>query len=456
MEIQTGSDTDFFDDEIMLDEDDDSGLATRQPPPEPVDGTQRDKNWGSDKRWTLFMNPRMHGLCFNPWQFLKVDVFGRSNVCCAYFGRLPKFEWLSAKEFHGPDGMWNHPFMVHMRGKSGTDEEVPYCGFCQGRYRPDLPGRTARRLAVVESQKLLQDKIDEVVRFDYAGTIDTLPEDLSEWSFPLARKAGYDWFPFKSKRQYYRRDVRMSHFQNIGSVAQLGSSGAAYAPFLAEPNNRLTVVDWQKNQLLNVAELLEALGLEGHTTIHHEDPAHLPFEKNSLDGVWLDARRWFDRVPPREMLREVRRVLKMDAKLRVVCAPGVGALTRKIVHAESPERAEELLAVLRSEGRDRGPDTYFAMETMYQELKQAGFALDKERPAQIKPIGSKWREVPHLGRDVHEVADRLESPAFRAEVAASETMLDGLEEFFTFNAAKADITRARIPILPDFSLNSQL
>ncbi len=422
-----------FDDDLDISEDDVGTLPVNSLRA-PTDD-EREK-WQLGRRWSLFMNPRMFGLCFNPWQFLKVDIFRQTNVCCTYFGRLPEFQFVSAKDFHGEDGMWNHPFMQHLRAKDGSEDEVPYCGFCQGRYRPDLPSRSARRLAIVESQKLLQDKMDEVVTFAYSGRLKDLDEDLSTFQFPLKRRDGWMWAPFKSKRQFYRRDVRMAGFQNIGPIAQLGAGPAAYAPFLAEPGNTLTLVDWQPKQIANVAELMAELELPVHTEVVAKSGLELPFEDESLSGVWLDAHRWLDQYPCPTVFAEIRRVLKPEGVLRVVRAPSSGSLIMQIAETTDQEEAEALIEVLRNEAKLSGPAVYFTVEKVYRTMKRLGFVVNKRRPPQIHVEGPAYREIPTLGRDLTVIADQLQDADFRAELANTPALQEGLETAISFNATR--------------------
>jgi SAM-dependent methyltransferase len=427
---------DFFDEEVGFEDDDGTGF----------DGPNatRDDAWQLDKRWALFMNPRMHGNCFNPWQFLKVDVFQRTNVCCTFFDRMMKFEWPTAKEFHNEDGMWNHPFMQYLRVNMGTPEGVPYCEFCQGRQRDDLPIRASRKKAALDSQRMLQDKFDEMPGFVYRGRISELGEQLDALSVELKRKKGEIWKPLKGSRAVYRRDIRISGFQNLGRVAQLGCSHAGTAPFLAEAANDLTIVDWQKNQLENVGELMAALGLEA-VRVPVTEISTLPLPDGQFDGVWIDGQRWFARAGRQELLAEARRILKPGGRLRVVLAYGPGAIAQRILESTDPVQVERLCTILDASGTYDGPGSFVTVETLMAAVKAAGFTLDKERPPQERPIGRMLREMPALGRDLKAIASRFRTAAFLAEVRLNPSLLDGMEEFMSYTAIAVDHGHKRHP-----------
>lgn len=255
--------------------------------------------------------------CSRPWRTLKVTMTGQTKICCDFFTRLPDFDWPTAQDFHRPDGMWNHPFMQHLRRTMGTQEEVPFCTLCLTKDKRSPEHRGARAEAKAESLEVYRSFEDVAAAPRYRGTLDE-HEPLEDFSIPRPNHAPLR--PFRRSLADYRRVVRGQGLFGRGRVLQVGAPAPAMAVFHAEANDDLVVTDLDVRALARVRALCAPFGLEPTTAALAADGA-LPVDDRAFDAAWLDG-SLLQRIDRQRLLAEIARALREDGTVYVHRAPG--------------------------------------------------------------------------------------------------------------------------------------
>jgi SAM-dependent methyltransferase len=377
-----------------------------------------------------FVQYQVRGLepfCWSPWRMLKVDIRSRTMVCCNFAHKLPEFEWPSARDFHKETGMWNHPFMQHMRAGMGKASELPYCTLCRTKDKRDPKNFALRERAMKETQ-LLFERIVEAI----SPSCEAIPEKLTEWAHSL-RPSGAAIKLFAKERIYYRRIVRTRRFHGLERVLQVGSWNGTITPFLAEKNHDLTVLDDSPRRLAKVNEVTRAFALNNVTTIQTENYCALPFASQSFDGVWLDG-RLLSRLGRAVMLQEAFRLLAPGGRLQVNQGLGPAGL----VEAASNGTIDVAIAsaALRRGPAYDGPGAFLTSATVLAAVKLTGFVSDRANPPAVTRLGEN-AEMPSMqDADFAALAAEVNEPSFLQWVRTDSTRLKGLDRFISFTLIK--------------------
>ena len=254
--------------------------------------------------------------CPRPWRTLKVTMTGQTKICCDFFTRLPEFDWPSAKDFHRPDGMWNHPFMQHLRGTMGMPDEVPYCTLCLTKDKRSPGHADLRAEAKLRSMEVYRTFEERALAESYRGTLGE-HEHLAE--FVQRLENGKDLRPFGKEAPHYRRFIRSRHLFRRGRVLQVGASPPAMSAFLAEANDHLTVADSARPRLERVRDLCASFELEPQTTLVQPASA-LPFGDDEYDAAFVDGTT-LHRADRRQLLAEIVRVVRPAARSTCTARP---------------------------------------------------------------------------------------------------------------------------------------
>ena len=359
-------------------------------------------------------------MCWAPWRGIKVDTFSRTKVCSLFAHHLPEFDWPTAKEFHKETGMWNHPFMQHMRSGMGNSRELPFCTFCKTKDKRDPALSEEKRNAVDAQRAIFQEFLEKAGSAGFVGGIDAI-DDLVNWSVTVPGAGRLLARPFNNDKNTYRKHVRRRGFVGLGNVLYLGCQWAGYAPFLAECGNALTVADLKPRSLQIVRAVLEGLDLPDAQYHRVMNPASLPFADSIFDGVWLDG-RWLSTHGRKLVLLELKRVLKPGGRLCAIRAVGAGAA---IASAETEEAIE---AIAKGPAYD-GAGSFLTAEQVGQLLTAYGLVTVKTLPPETIWYGAAPRF--RADRDFSAIAQVLRNAVLAGGLRPA---LDGMERHISFVA----------------------
>lgn len=365
--------------------------------------------------------------CWAPWRMLKIDIRSRTRICCNYAHNLPTFEWPSAKDFHRETGMWNHPFMQHMRRTMGDSDGVPFCNFCLTKDKRDPALFDEKKRVTAETQALYQRFMEAADASAFSGRIDEI-EDLPAWTVIVPGKRARQIQPFRNPKHFYRDQVRRRGFHRLGRVLLLGCTRTAMAPFLAECGNVLTVVDASPSRLADWRATCEALALSETDWMVADSLGAVSIPAGTIDGAWVDG-EWFERCGRAAVFAALREWLKPGGRLHVHGAVGPAAVIERIVEGD--------VSAIDRFGRGlshEGPGGFFDLDRLVKILKARGFASDANLPPSARRIADNREVEPPLGRDYAVIAERLRDPAFRQSVRDQPDLLRGLERVIHFSA----------------------
>lgn len=325
-----------------------------------------------------FLNEQFSGLdsfCQRPWRTLKITLTSQTRICCDFFTQLPVFDFPDAKDFHKPTGMWNHPYMQHLRSTMGTDEEVPFCTLCLTKDKRSPVYAEERAKAISESFETYR-KFEELSNnLSYKGTLGAYEGRLQDFTLNVGQK----WPPLKpflSDRSSYRRLVTKSGFQQHGRVLMVGCNQPALAPFLAEACDHLTLVDRSMMLASRAAKLCSSFGLKV-SLAEYADKTVLDLEDGAFDAVWFNAQMLAAPFNAR-ILGEVTRVLAQSGRLHIYRVPGPGRLFEEAV-ARRGEFADRLIDALETGPQPDG-SLFFSSEELRPWLRRFNLRLDVAMP----------------------------------------------------------------------------
>ena len=313
--------------------------------------------------------------CPRPWRTLKVTMTGQTKICCDFFIRLPEFDWPTAKDFHRPDGMWNHPFMQHLRRTMGMPDEVPYRTLCltKDKRSPDHSElRAEARQASIEIYRTFE---EAALAEKYRGTL-AERERLTEFVLPVTN--GKELRPFAKEAPHYRRFIRSRHLFRRGRVLQIGASVPGMSAFLAEANDSLTIAGSAPLPLERTRDLCAAFGLQLQTTLVRPD-SPLPFGEDEFDAAFVEGPT-LHRADRGRLLAEVGRVVRTDGTVHVHRAPGPGALFQRATKAGDRE-LEQILAALSAGTAHDGSLNFVTTKDLRRITQRCGLRLDVSTPA---------------------------------------------------------------------------
>lgn len=315
--------------------------------------------------------------CSRPWRVLKIKLNGRTKICCDFATSLPTFDFPTARDFHKRTGMWNHPFMQHMRRTMGRTDEVPYCRLCLTADKRSPKYHGARMISRAATKKLYRELDDAQRKLTYRGTLENAPENLADYRIALT--PGRDYRPFSRTRTAYRRTVSDLGFARKDRVLLFGCQAVAMAPFLAESCRELVIADRNENLLRRAETLCRAfdLGVTAHV-IGPENPS--PVGDDFFDGIWVHGPSLCHENNTM-LLRDFSRLLSHAGTLRVQYAPAVGRLFSSIadVSVEAASRAN-LLDLLRAGLGEQNEIRFVATADLRTLMRRHNLALDIARP----------------------------------------------------------------------------
>jgi len=386
---------------------------------------------GISYEWVRFAARKQKAFCWAPWRMLKIDIFDRTLICCNFFGKLPEFEWPTAQDFHRETGMWNHPFMQHLRRTMDTAEELAYCTFCKTSDKRHMGNTPAKTKAKLDSLKVYNDILNEMNRTRFTGEIDA--RDIQTLSISIGGKKRRQIAPFSRDKNFYRNLVRRQRFVELGRIVQLGVGSGSITPFLAEAGNALTLADPSDKRFALVRSVCDQLGVDNIDYLKLDAPLPLPFEDARFDGVWLEGKwlRWQGR---QATLLEIARILRPGGRLHVSQAPCVGDLVDNIITGAAS--ADSALSVLRLGSDFAGPGSFVSMANVLDVLDVAGFDSDKTLPPQAVRFGGAGGTAPAIGGDPSAIAALLDDPDYLARLRTDRKDIFGLERFISFTAVR--------------------
>lgn len=385
---------------------------------------------GISNEWVRFAAQGEAAFCWLPWRMLKIDMLERTMVCCNFSHRLPTFEWPTAKDFHRETGMWNHPFMQHLRATMGTNNEVSYCTFCKTvdkRYA----GNSARKKVVrKETIDLYEQILHDARKDEVVGGIDRLDGDLRAFAITVERNGEHTVHPFTREKIYYRGTVRQRGFFRLGRVLTAGRGIGGFIPFLAEANDAVTVVHTDKPFLLRTQRVCKQFNLSNLAYRHIDDLAGLGVGDGHFDGIWMDG-GWLTAFGRRHVLAQCRRLLRKDGRLHIASAPSLRARIKTVVDNDGiGAEAEAALAAMANGSVYDGVGGYLTSAQIAAALRPFGFDTDKALPPAPRR-GNLPADIPARGSAL---AARLEDYDFRNRLRMEPGLLNAFEDNVSFTA----------------------
>ncbi len=368
--------------------------------------------------------------CHRPWRVLKVDVHQKTKVCCDFFTQLPVFEFPTARDFHSEGGMWNHPFMQHMRRTMRTTEEVPFCTLCLTSDKRSPQHAERRAEAKRDSLAIFQRMDGAVRRNNYRGSIEDHNSILANFEFTLPD--GQVKRPFRGDKDFYRRLVHAQGFVRRRRVLLFGCASVALAPFLAESCESLTLADPSPGILEQARILCERFDLPT-TAATFTKSGDLDLADETFDAVWANGETFLSRsrlIPP---LSELSRVLEAGGSLHVRRGPAAGAVFKRLNMETNPKFADRWTALLRGNTEAPRLGLMFATRDLRSKLRQSGLRLDVS-----PPVATTWTAIdattaatcPDKLSDFETLVAKYRSTALEGDWAGK------LEEHISFSASK--------------------
>ena len=365
--------------------------------------------------------------CPRPWRTLKVTMTGQTKICCDFFTRLPDFDWPAAKDFHRPDGMWNHSFMQHLRRTMGMPDEVPYCTLCLTKDKRS-PAHSEQRADARRTSVAIYRTFEEAALAECyhgsLGTHDRLPE------FVLPVENGKGLRPFARDAGHYRRFIRSRHLLQRGRVLQVGASAPAMSAFLAEGNDHLTISDQNQRELGQARDVCTSFDLESHP-VRADPHATLPFGDDEFDAAFVEGPT-LHRTDRGRLLAEVGRVVRAGGTVHLHRAPAAGALLQRATQAKGDE-LEQILAVLAAGTAHDGIFNFVTGNDLRRIAQRCGLRLD------VSTRASQHWLPPAIENSLrHESAEpELQRLAARWAVSATAGGPPVLEQAVTFSTIVA-------------------
>ncbi len=317
--------------------------------------------------------------CLRPWRVLKVDMDRSTLICNGNFGRLPKFGFPTAREFHRADGMWNHPFLQHVRKTRGTGEQVPFCTLCLTADKRHPEHAQRRKRAMDESRALFR-------RLDTEWRNDLLAERRNEAPAVVSRDEAVVTPPQpqapvaapqdRDTRANFRSLVHARGFIGAGRVLMFGLEHFGFAPFLAEGGESLTLADTSVEAVRRVAQYCRRRGSSVQTaTVYPGRP--FSFADGHFDRIWVDgaslcaedADMWWP---------ELARIVSPSGSIFVHRAPALGAFLLAMTNEAEPGQRQKLRAMLQQGLGKQAPVRFMPSRDLLLLLHRHDMAVDRE------------------------------------------------------------------------------
>ncbi len=369
--------------------------------------------------------------CEWPWNDLFVNLSNETRICCSFFTKLEPFEWPSARDFHKETGMWNHPFMQHMRSKMGTADEVPYCTACLTLDKRDPANRAAVAEAKKESLKVYR-RLQ--TRQPVRGTIDAITIPLSEWQMEIPGGSRTRVIrPFRLDKHHYRTVVQRFRFCDRKKVLLAAPNRDWLAPFLAEMNDEVVIADLDARTSRNAPLVCRALGMDNVSAREGTEAGPLPFEDASFDAIWIHG-GILAAARDVALLPELRRILMPKGTLHVHEFPCIGRLIERFVAGDLSKAG--FITHLAPGPRLEGPDAYMFRQSLQTALVKAGLSLDKAVVPGLARYKSERKARPFAELGAREMMERLRAPQVLDGLRNDPEALAGMEKFVSFNALR--------------------
>ena len=369
--------------------------------------------------------------CEWPWHDLFVNLSNDTRVCCSFFTKLQPFDWPTAQDFHKETGMWNSPFMQHMRKNMGTPEEVPFCTVCLtvDKRAPANKQRVAE--ATKESLELYRSL---QAKPSLHGAIDAVEIPLEDWQITRnGAKDAQPIKPFNASKHIYREMVQRWDFIGKKKVLLVGLERRAMAPFLAEMNDHIYLADFTGKHITATQLICHALGLDNVSASDLTGVAQLPYDDASFDAIWIDARALVvDRPWP--LLPELRRVLSQDGTLHLHESPGPGLWIEKFIAGDMSHG--DLVDNIARGPRIEDLNAFVTRQSLETILVKADLKLDRSAPPRVVRYSSKREGRLFEDFGIKAIARSLQDPAFLDRLRTDPAALIGLEKRISFNAIK--------------------
>ena len=298
--------------------------------------------------------------CVRPWRLLKVTLTSRTKVCCDFFTLLPEFDFPSAADFHKEDGMWNHPFMQHMRQTLGLPGEVPWCKLCLTADKRAPEHAEQRKQARADSLTLYNKLDDEAYERRCRGSLKTYTGRLQDFSLRVGPSAEIK--PFREDQFYYRRLLRRRGLDRCKRVLMFGCTMPTYAPFLAESCEQFMVADVSPALSKRAMGLCEAFDLPA-IPVSVEDGCRLALETGAVDAIWINGAALAAASDP-ALLHEFARVLVPEGILHVQRAPSIGQFASTLAREPDPAKRSEYEALLAQPAKAANHVRFFVSDTL--------------------------------------------------------------------------------------------
>lgn len=217
---------------------------------------------------------------------------------------------------------------------------------------------------------------------------------------------------FKDGNAYYRGYVERYRFSDLGHVADLGGGLGRWAVFLAEVNDRVTVLD-RHPYLVDIGpKLARHLGF-GNLSYVRGGVEELPFRDHAFDAVWMSGVIFL--VNRDRALAEVARVLRPGGR----CLMGSFNAPGRIVHwlaqgflkggFDDPVCRQGLDAARLARGAfDPGPPNYGTRGQLAEILAPFGLEPEADYPIETFQTHALDPEDQALVAHLPTLADRFE------------------------------------------------
>lgn len=381
---------------------------------------------GRSYEWAMFARDGLEPKCWAPWRALKIDTFDRTLVCCNLFRKLPEFTWPTARTFHDPAHMWNHPYMAHLRATMGTEDETPFCTLCLKSDKRHLANREAKRVASQKSNAIYVSIQRAHEKRNIYGRLDKIQGDLRDW-----RMDGFDHPIFKADHAYYRNLLARFGFYGRKRVIYAGASWSTIAcgMFMAENNDDVTALA-HRSVVPRLRAVAEALDFENPRIL----PDDTPIDDGCCDALWIE-RRAYDAMRRNPALEFAARVLAPGGRLRVRHARGMGQNVLDVL--EGGEHAAPAIEALEAGVKHRGSHAYLTQDSTMLVLKLHGLMIDKSQP----PSGQK--ALPDSKERVFATAAEY-AAALRRGDRDRNKLLAGLDKTISFSGLRRPTARSLI------------
>ncbi len=388
---------------------------------------------GVSHEFIQYHNAGMESVCWAPWRMLKVDIRSRTSVCCSFAHKLPKFDWPTARTFHDEAGMWNHPYMQHMRRTMGKDDELPFCKVCRETDKRDVRNLTTRREAMHATQTIYNGMLETIAAKNAKGAVDLYVLNPSAFEARLTTKVNAAVMHSVTQgRLTQRKLLRARSFDTCRRILQIGALNGAVTPFLAETAESVTLVADHSRGLERVRGIADVLGFDNIQFLTVPDMSAFPFDDGAFDGIWLDG-QILSLIGRSVLLAEISRMLAPNGRVCAVRCLGPGGLIEHVVDGHI--RRIDAEAALAGGVPYGGRGSFMTSITVLDALKESGLVSDRTSP----PVGVRFNGdtgEPTLRTDYAELARHLDPANWHPDFleGAGATWLKGVERFVAFTA----------------------